>query len=261
MDKIKQIELTLGMRLLNFIGDDITVKRNFHDYDFHKHNEYEFHYIIEGQGIFNIDKNLYHVKSGSFLLCPPNTIHSFISEHGLRQLIFFAPSDAFNNWPQLSNKVLLMELDHSFERDYELIRRDSLSDFPEKITGAFYTVLGLLLRNCNTTGSPRSSLVLQLQEYLEKNNITELHIYNIAENLGVSHAYLIRLFKNETGMTPKKYQQKYRIDKSCYYLLTTNYSINEISKKVGFEDSLYFSRVFRKTLGISPAQWRTSTQC
>ncbi len=246
------------MRLYNFIGGEISNQSHFH-----RHPDYEFHYIIEGNGVFKINDQSLHVKPGSFLICPPKFKHFFRSKTGLRQLIFFTHSNAFDNWPQLkhklNNEIFNIELDLSFKTEYELIKRDSLSNIPDKQYGAFYSILGILLRRYNSVGSSRPSLVISLQQQLEKSSRNDNPIYKIAEDLNVSHVHLINLFKKETGMTPKKYQQKFRIDQSCYYLLTTEYSITKISEKVGFEDPLYFSRIFKKIMGINPRAWRSNS--
>lgn len=226
----------------------------------HRHSYYEFHFIAEGACNFVIEDKSCRVKVGSFLVSPPLSRHYFTSEKGIRQLIFCTASEGFRDWPALEKKftdsIIHIKLDLSFEREYELIKRDSLSAIPDKQRGAFFTVLGLLLRNYDNPGSNRSSIVMKTQNELERRDMHRISIHKIADDLNVSHAYLIRLFKEETGLTPKQYMLKQRIDRSCHYLLSSAGTISGIAEKVGFQDPLYYSRIFKKIMGISPSEWR-----
>ena len=49
---------------------------------------------------------------------------------------------------------------------------------------------------------------------------------------------------------------KQRIDRSCHYLLSSAGTISGIAEKVGFQDPLYYSRIFKKIMGMSPSEWR-----
>lgn len=64
------------------------------------------------------------------------------------------------------------------------------------------------------------------------------------------------LFKEEIGMTPLAYQQTLRIKDTMSALISTRQSINEIAAQVGYENPLYFSRVFKKLVGVSPREYR-----
>ena len=76
-----------------------------------------------------------------------------------------------------------------------------------------------------------------------------------AKICGVSEYHFIRKFKAETGLTPLQYKTKIVIKKAIDLLETTNLNISEISRMLGFEDSLYFSRVFKKETGTSPKKY------
>ena len=76
-----------------------------------------------------------------------------------------------------------------------------------------------------------------------------------AKMCGVSEFHFIRKFKNETGFTPLQYKTKLIVNKAINLFETTNLNISEISQVLGFEDSLYFSRVFKKEMGIAPREY------
>jgi AraC-like DNA-binding protein len=64
------------------------------------------------------------------------------------------------------------------------------------------------------------------------------------------------LFKQKTGYSPIQFFIRLKIQKSCEYLYFTNLNIKEICKEVGFDDPYYFSRMFKKQIGVSPSEYR-----
>ena len=72
----------------------------------------------------------------------------------------------------------------------------------------------------------------------------------------MSVCWFIRSFKRYMGVTPMQYVTSIRINKAKELLKNTNYSIQEISGLVGYENPLYFSRIFRKQIGCSPSGYR-----
>lgn len=78
----------------------------------------------------------------------------------------------------------------------------------------------------------------------------------LAADMHVSPATFYRLFRQATGTTPADYLNRLRVEKACELLRETDKSITEIAFQVGFGDSNYFSRAFRKIRGQSPRQCR-----
>ncbi|MBE0655889.1 MAG: helix-turn-helix transcriptional regulator, partial [Bacteroidales bacterium] len=78
----------------------------------------------------------------------------------------------------------------------------------------------------------------------------------IATAIGISEDYLTRLFKQELGMTPWDYLNRYRILEARRLLHETHHSIGRIGKMVGFSDASYFNRVFRRVTGLPPGTYR-----
>jgi AraC-like DNA-binding protein len=76
---------------------------------------------------------------------------------------------------------------------------------------------------------------------------------------GRSPSTVSRLFKKITGRSFKQYQVWFRIEQACSLLVSMpNRPIMEIAEAVGFDDSLYFSRLFSKRFGFSPSDYRKS---
>ena len=78
----------------------------------------------------------------------------------------------------------------------------------------------------------------------------------IAEYAGISQVHVRRLFQEAVNTSPVRYVNFLRLEKAKNMLRTSNFSISEVALAVGFSDPYYFSRLFKKAVGISPAQYR-----
>jgi AraC-like DNA-binding protein len=83
----------------------------------------------------------------------------------------------------------------------------------------------------------------------------QISIDHMASTLGYHRAHLSKAFKQKTGLSPKQYLLKVRMDKAME-LLEGYLTIDQVSSSVGFNDSFYFSRQFRKWSGMSPSEYR-----
>lgn len=83
-----------------------------------------------------------------------------------------------------------------------------------------------------------------------------ISIEEYAANQHISVCWFIRSFKHHMGMTPMQYITSIRINKAKELLKNTSYSIQEISALSGYENPLYFSRIFHKQTGMSPSAYR-----
>ena len=73
---------------------------------------------------------------------------------------------------------------------------------------------------------------------------------------GLSNCWFIQCFKEITGSSPLQYILKLRISNAQSLLENTDYTITEIANMVGYTNSLYFSRLFHKYIGMSPKEYR-----
>lgn len=92
--------------------------------------------------------------------------------------------------------------------------------------------------------------------YFNENYNRDINIEEYATSKGMSVSWFIRNFKKFSGSTPMQFIVALRVNNAQVLLETTNYSINEISKIVGYDNQLYFSRLFHKLKGFSPREYR-----
>jgi YesN/AraC family two-component response regulator len=101
-----------------------------------------------------------------------------------------------------------------------------------------------------------SALVKQAVAYFHQNYARPFLRWEIADAIGVSEDYLSRVFRQELGLSPWEYLNRYRILQAKERLRHTNEDIGTVARQVGFKDPAYFSRVFRKVTGLSPTEYR-----
>ena len=77
---------------------------------------------------------------------------------------------------------------------------------------------------------------------------------------GVSLHHLSRLFKRETGYSPKQFLNRYRVEHAKTLLAETQLSVEQVAQAVGFENPKYFARLFRQIRRLSPREYRTDAQ-
>lgn len=98
----------------------------------------------------------------------------------------------------------------------------------------------------------KQQYVLDAIEYINKNYTKDINIKDVAEYLALSESYLSRLFKKETGYTFVEYLTNYRIKIAIELLKDHRNRVYEVAQKVGFNDSRYFSTIFKKYVGLRP---------
>ncbi|GGE36938.1 AraC family transcriptional regulator [Pullulanibacillus camelliae] len=113
------------------------------------------------------------------------------------------------------------------------------------------------LEGCGSFGySEQHLLVLRICGYLERHYDEKIAIPALCELFNISSRHLNRLFKQETGLTVIEMVHKIRIERAKYFLENTNEKVIAIAFKVGYEDPAFFSRLFRRNVGISPGKYR-----
>lgn len=97
-----------------------------------------------------------------------------------------------------------------------------------------------------------SSIMRYMQEHLPE----EISLSVLAEVFHLNPQYISQLFKNEIGVGFLAYLTNIRIEKAKKLLLSTSFSVTEIAEHTGYSDYRVFTKVFKKTEGITPSQFR-----
>lgn len=116
--------------------------------------------------------------------------------------------------------------------------------------------LDAALEHRQKLSSEAQRTVRKAMAYLQQRHAETITRHDLAHHVGMSEDYLTFCFRQELGMTPVAYLNRYRISQAKVLLSTTDRSITAIALDVGFSNSAYFSRVFKRETGVSPGDFR-----
>lgn len=107
-------------------------------------------------------------------------------------------------------------------------------------------------RNTSYYSASTKSLLL----YVDEHKNTSLSLQEICDFLGLDYKYASDRFKKDTGQGFNKYLTGLKIDEAKHKLSTSDESIQDISESLGFKNAYYFTRTFKKIIGLSPTEYR-----
>lgn len=131
----------------------------------------------------------------------------------------------------------------------------------EELLTMYLKQIFLLVQRTRMEEKPSVSTYIQeeieyARRYFNEHYNEPISIQDYAESRNMSVCWFQRNFKQIVNHTPMQYLLMIRINNAVSLLETTDYGLSEISAIVGYEDPLYFSRLFRKIKGISPRDYR-----
>ena len=103
-----------------------------------------------------------------------------------------------------------------------------------------------------------SLVIREACQYISSNCEKNISLTDLAKTAHLSPNYFLKLFKNQTGLTPKEYILQVRLNNARFLLSDTNIKISTIASDCGFNDTSYFSMFFKKRFGLTPAEYRKS---
>ena len=129
------------------------------------------------------------------------------------------------------------------------------------LKGYLMVLLSKIFRLAIHTDARRSSsyqkeIIDQAIAYLKTNYSRPLNLDEIAKNVLLSPSYFSTIFKSYTGTSITDFVQRLRISKACYLLTTTNCTVDEVMGEVGYSDSKFFYRVFKRHTGVTPGAYK-----
>jgi AraC family transcriptional regulator len=108
------------------------------------------------------------------------------------------------------------------------------------------------------TGGLSQGNLQQVLDYINSYLDQNLSLNELADLVHISPYYFARLFKQSTGMAPHQYVTKCRIKKATQLLAQQNLSVLEITQQIGFQSQSHFTTLFRRSLGVTPTEYRRS---
>lgn len=99
-------------------------------------------------------------------------------------------------------------------------------------------------------------IISAIKQYVHENYAGHIEIPEVASHVYLSPTYLGLLFKQQTGQTFSEYLTEVRMQKAKELLSDYKLSIKEISHRIGYKDIKYFSKLFKKTIGLKPTEYR-----
>jgi AraC-like DNA-binding protein len=157
----------------------------------------------------------------------------------------------------LNNKDLAQVVELVDRLEIELKAREP--GFGFMATAAFMQIIGWLSRCYGRSPSPDGRALLRIGEaisHLERNIHREVNLEELASIAHMSQRSFLRVFQSATGTSPLAWVIAQRINRACHLLRHTDRRVTEVAFDVGFNDSNYFSRQFRKIAGLSPRDYR-----
>lgn len=230
-------------------------------------DHFKLHYIHSGKGILKVGNKTYNlVKGQCFLICP-EVVTYYSADLGEPWTYYWVAFNGLNARTYLSRANLSLEnpiLDFSDEEIIINCFTQMFKDSQIKKSGdmrmlsSLYLLLATLSDSTSNevSSSNINSHVKKSLEWIEVNYSGNISISEMADYVGLNRKYFSKLFKESVGMSPQNFLINFRLNKACELMKNPHLSIGEISRSVGYDDQLLFSRIFKKFKNTAPNLYR-----
>ena len=221
----------------------------------HKHTSWETAYYMNTGGISRINNVEYVFEQGDILCIPPNMSHYEFAdtdmEIGCLSIDpFLNLEDQVYHFKDTANKDFL-SIFMQIYRLYQL-RMDNWIN----ITSKLLEVLEQFILSWTSTSIKNPYIEMFKNILLSNFTNFEVNIDELLTGIPISNTYFRKLFKRETGKTIVQYLTDLRISHAKHLLLNYHMTVKNTALSVGYKDQYYFSRAFKKVLGMSPKKWK-----
>lgn len=231
--------------------------------------DYQILYVANGKTHFWFDCKEEIVSAGYMVLYKPEEIQKYVYYLEDNPEVFWIHFTGSDVKSILAYHGISLD-EHVFYcgvlPDYKALFRKIIQElqlcrygYEDYIASLFNDILLLVDRQQHEQKKATGNVQEQIERaaaYFNENYNTKISIDDYAESLHISTNWFIHNFKQYAGMSPAQYILSLRMVNAQSLLERTTYNIKEISEIVGYENPLYFSRVFKKEIGKSPAQYR-----
>ncbi len=231
------------------------------------------HYVLSGCGTFTDGEQQYELQQGSTFLIEPERLISYASSNSdpwQYRWIAFEGHDApllLSACGLLASGPIIGSADRRigmlYHNVYRALRAGGAAaaaravGYLQLLLGAYAEAAAEHAGDSERSGERGDSLIRKVTHYLSAQYAVPVSIGQMAEALGYNRAYLSRVFKRDTGMTPVTFLLRLRIDKARQLLRERpELTIEQIAASVGIPDALYFSKQFKRFYNQSPSAYR-----
>ena len=237
----------------------------------HFHDDYEIYFLLDGNTNYFIGDEIFHIHPGSFVFIPRGILHKTDSENCLTNERFLINADisVFDNDIQniilklsrervvyiaKSDMNLFKDIIYKTETEY-----NSHNEFRYALLRSYISELFVMIYRKKHPYKPKLSeaeeIIQNVSEYISSNFDKNLTLAALSKKFAVSACYLSRKFKAVSGIGLNEYITYVRITNAEKILKNEAVSITDTALRCGFNDSNYFSGVFKKIKGITPLKY------
>ncbi|GAA3583766.1 AraC family transcriptional regulator [Snuella lapsa] len=235
------------------------------------HGDYIFIYCTEGRGQIIIDNEKTEITPNQYILIPKQLPHSYnASTEDPWSIYWMHFNGSIANDLYLRHKTTHKKNETTpfvsdrlqlFHQIFDLLKSNYTNyqlEYANILSLNFVSSFIFSKIDIPFTHHNKDNLVGAIINFLNNNINKSYKSKDIAKEFNLSVSYLHTIFKKRTGYSPIHFFNLKKIQKACEYLNFTDLSIKEVSFKIGLQDPLYFSRLFKKHMGISPKTYKNN---
>ena len=242
-------------------------------------SDHDLHFVASGRGTLIINDTEYHLGKGDMFLVYPGEGFNVYTEGSSDFVRYYIHFDFYNTnklkrktailpngkkWPRIVHlKTDIEARTICYAIVYHIHNRSTASSIIT--SGELKALLGLVLNAyLNTKDSfqfrwiKSYKSIIKAEKFIQVNYREDINLGEIAKEANLSETYFGNIFKKIIGKSPIDYLTSIRINQAKRLFIETDYNISEISSFVGYEDSHYFSYIFKQKEGISPSEFLAS---
>lgn len=229
-------------------------------------DQYILIYCTEGKGIIEVEDQIYRLEKSDAFCIPRNVRHKYYADEKEPWSILWVhfKGDNTNYFPLEERKIVHINSRHSdnrmmvlfnllfrvLERNYTIGNFIYISQVLSLILSEIY------FREKVDESSVQDRHVTMVIRYMYQHLRENLTLEEISEEVQLSKSYLNAVFKAQTGKSPVEFFIHLKMQEACKLLKSTDYYIYEVSSELGYTDQYYFSRIFKKVVGVSPKDYK-----
>ena len=250
----------------------------YEENELHSHDFIEFFYILKGDCNHNYNGTFVHLQAGDAYLLVPKDKHQFLESENVKQLLhrdiifttdfFKKVCDSYNDtlYEDILNKVYKLNFQLSSEEisKIEAMIPNLIVNLSEKqyiLTAKVIAklIINLIIEKNMTLTNTYPDWLIQIINITSSSHIETISLSKFIETLPYSYSYICHKFKEYIGTTMTDYYNHQKIKYAYSLLKTTNYSIDEVCNKIGFNNISHFYNLFKKYYKTTPNKIRKNT--